>query len=228
MSKLRHYLFITTVILGSLLILPVMADESELPENWKTLADSLEEEKKYDEAIEIYDNAIRAFPDDDSPSRQKGMFLARIDQYTDALNAFETARKIKADNPLTWQNIGAIYAQLGRYDDAIEAFNKVLTLDAGWMSPYRDIGIVLDKQKKFEEAIEMFDKVIAQNPNNYDVYALKGNTLVHLGEDEKALQIYKEGLSKLQETGYREQNEYADDSWGDNEIGLVAGGGWTL
>ena len=228
MGQLRFNLIITAVILASFMVLPVIGGKSDLPDNWQNLADSLGKEKKYNETIDMYDQAVRAFPDNDVPSRQKGMFLARIGQYTDALEAFENTRKINADNPLTWQNIGAVNVQLGRYDDAIESFNKVLSMDAKWMDPYRDIGIVLDKQKKHKEAIEMFDKALSEDPNDYETYALKANTYVHLGEDEKALETYKEGLSVLQKTGYREKNEYVDDSWGDNEVSIIAGGGGAL
>jgi tetratricopeptide (TPR) repeat protein len=82
--------------------------------------------------------------------------------------------------------------------------------------------------KRHEEALEMLNKAISENPDDYDLYALKGNVLVHLGEDEQALQAYKDGLSVLQKIRYRSENEYVDDSWGDGQIDLIAGGGFTL
>lgn len=218
MNRWIRWSLVSVLFISFLMVNVVCAESTKDFGEWQITYQRQENAGNYDEAFATIEEAIKDFPETHVPTLAKAQLHYKLHQYDEAIAALDEALKIKPKDFLTLQNKGATYCELRKYDDAIRSFNDALAIDPDHYWVYNDIGIVLDKQEKYEEALEMFDTSLDKSPNA-QTWSLKGNTLIHLGEYEKALDAYKEGVALL------EENPYNAEYWGDTEIGLVSGMG---
>jgi len=80
-------------------------------------------DKKYGEAVEVYDQAINLNPQDVLSHLGKGDALREMKKYEEAIRTYNKANEIKQDGN-AYAGIGFALMELGRYEEAINAFHK--------------------------------------------------------------------------------------------------------
>jgi tetratricopeptide (TPR) repeat protein len=84
---------------------------------------------KYEEAVGVWQDYMKAHPNDvDGPSNL-GSCLAKLNRYSEAAAAYEAAVKIKGDRPYLQASLGSAYLRAGEREKAGAAFSKVGALD---------------------------------------------------------------------------------------------------
>ena len=89
-------------------------------------------QKRYDEAIVIYDQILQMDPNYFDAWIGKGMALANQGNIYSSLQCFNKATEVKPEDPAGWNNKGVVLREMGRYQDALTCFNKALTLDMSY------------------------------------------------------------------------------------------------
>lgn len=93
-------------------------------EPWIFKGNALCGQKKYDDAIKAYDEAIRLDPNLTTAWHNKGYTLFFQDKYEEAIKAFDEAIRLSPNFVDAWINKGAALNALGRTAEANEAFTK--------------------------------------------------------------------------------------------------------
>ncbi len=96
----------------------------------KALGFSLMANLKYEEALAVWQEHIKAHPSDLDGPDNLGSCLVRLKRYSEAAAAYEAAVKIKGDRPYLLERLGSAYLAAGERDKAGEAFAKIGALDA--------------------------------------------------------------------------------------------------
>lgn len=97
--------------------------------NLKATAMSLGQ-KKYSEAIVLFDLILDSHPSYVDAWIGKGMALGNEGDLTDALQCFGKATEVSPENPSAWNNKGAILMEQEKYQLALDCFNRALLFDA--------------------------------------------------------------------------------------------------
>ncbi len=101
----------------------------DLAQAWLGKGFILQEQGKYEEAVNALDYAINADPKNEMAWKIKGVLLWReLKRYNDAIDAFDRALQINPKDPLTWQNKGNALKALGNQADADAAYAKAKEL----------------------------------------------------------------------------------------------------
>ncbi len=85
---------------------------------------------KYEEAIVVWQEHIKAHPNDGDGPDNMGSCLIQLKRYSEAAAAIEAAVKVKGDRPPVLERLGYAYLEAGERDKAGEAFAKIGGLDA--------------------------------------------------------------------------------------------------
>ena len=93
----------------------------------KALGFSLMANLKYEEAIAVWQEHIKAHPNDNDGL---DTCLVHLKRYLEAAAVYEAALKIKSDRPYLLERLSSAYLEGGRRDKAVEAFTKIGALDA--------------------------------------------------------------------------------------------------
>ncbi|KPJ59067.1 MAG: hypothetical protein AMJ42_02280 [Deltaproteobacteria bacterium DG_8] len=157
--------------------------------------DALRKKKKYEEALEVLDKAIRIGSSDKKIADilvKIGDNLRKQEKYEEALKAFENTIEIDPKTAHLWNKKGYVLLKLGRYKEAFEAFDKAIEIDPKNIFSLFRKGETLVKLRRYEEALENFDKAIALYPGDPFFKGNRGFVLLKLRRYKEALKIFEE------------------------------------
>ena len=224
----RIILLVGAAVLLLLFCVPVIADNpSEVAMALSKKADDLIAQDRYQEAIDLYNEAIALDPYSSAIWNRLGMAEMGVGRYPDAAQAFQKSLDLDPYYSLAWRNKGdALHAQ-EEYQAAIDAYDRALAINSNDLDALLQKGINLQVLGQSTQAMEIYREVIRlaekemrRNPNQakYDatLWTNLGEALTRLGRYEEALQAYetavqinpkyekaRSGMELVNETLYR-------------------------
>ncbi len=175
-------------VLIILLALMTSAQCQQTAEDWYNKGVALDELKKYSEASQAYDNALKecdkTIAKDHSNANAwyiKGNVLHSLSDNDGAIKAYDEAIKLNSTYIDAWNNKGIVLGWRGKYDEAVKCHDEAIRLDRNNTDSWYNKGYALYSQSKHDEAIMAFDEAIRLDPNNiqaktFRVHALNGQT----------------------------------------------------
>ena len=133
-----------------------------------SLADSLQKQGKFDEAIEAYRKVLANDPNNSNAHNNLGSLLVRKGLMQDALKEFQLSLAIKPDQATVHTNIGYILGETHHLPEAVEEYNKALQLNPADAHAHNDLGVALLQIGEYEKAAEQFNDSIRINPSYSD------------------------------------------------------------
>ena len=127
-------------------------------------------EKKFYEAIEQWQQAIKINPNYIEAFNGCGNAYKNLNKLNDAVKNFKKAIHIEPKYLEAYFNLANVYIKLEKFDEAIAISNKTIELDNTISHAFNGKGLGLMKLKKFDEAISNFKKSITLNPNDANVF----------------------------------------------------------
>jgi len=149
-------------------------------------ADRLVKEGRYEEAIGLYDRAIRMGSKPATAWTSKGVAFKRLGHLDDAMRCHNAALKLNPKNEIAWCNKGDILFRAGKLDKAIECFDKAVELRPRYAIAWNNKGAALAKMGRYEEARRCEDRAVQLRPKYVAAWLNRGEVLARLGEREEA------------------------------------------
>jgi len=144
---------------------------------------------KFQEAIQMYDQALGINPSNVHALYNKGNSLYNLERYPEALNLFERALEIDPFDTDALNNKGNVLEKLGKYKAAFKIYDKAFEINPS------DVSALINK----ESAMEQYSKKLINIGGNYlkkKYYNKKINQLY-----DKALKIEPNNISALIKKG---------------------------
>ena len=104
----------------------------------------LRKEKKYEEALDAYQAALKADKRRPEAWNMKASTLGLLGQTDEAIECFEIAQSLD-NNPASIHNAGLIYLEIGAYEKAAMAFSQAIELEGD--VPTRYIALAKAEEK---------------------------------------------------------------------------------
>ncbi|MGC2170074.1 MAG: tetratricopeptide repeat protein [Candidatus Sulfotelmatobacter sp.] len=161
---------------------------------WNNKAISLEELKRYDEAIQCWEKALEIDPRCAAFWKGKGTGLGNVRRFEEALACYSKALEIDPRDAKTWGIKSAILNDLGRYEQASACGSKALEIDPKFPEPWYFKGTALNHLRRPEDAIACFSKALEIDPQFAASWLGKGDALSALGRPEDALACFSKAL----------------------------------
>ncbi|MAI78110.1 MAG: hypothetical protein CL917_04150 [Deltaproteobacteria bacterium] len=173
-----------------------MADQSleSTVHRMLTLAISLHQEERLDEAEDIYRRVLDIAPRHSGALHFFGVIQhQRGDSETAAL-LIRQAVKFDPDYHDARVNLGNVLKEQGLFGEAENEYLKVVEAHPNNATARNNLGVVLKAQKKFEAAATEFEQATILAPENRDAFQNLGNALKACGRQEEALTAYRRAL----------------------------------
>jgi tetratricopeptide (TPR) repeat protein len=152
--------------------------------SWMDKGNEFLSQKKYNEAILCYDEAIRSDPKNPSIWNNRGNSFFALGRYDEAIRCYAESNRIEPNYAEAWNNKGSAFAKLGRDNEAVICFNAAIKVDPK-NRVYRN-----NKRKAFISA----EKIGAINEKTW---LEKGKAFLHQGKYDETIWCCEEALYKF-------------------------------
>lgn len=128
------------------------------------------EQKKYDEAIKNFDEAIKLNPNYDLAYTNRGYIKAEQKKHDEAILDYNEAIRLDPNCAITHNNRGLSYYMLNLLKKSNNDFNKAIELDPNCALAYMNRGILKANYEKYNDALIDHDKAIQLDLNCFTFY----------------------------------------------------------
>ncbi len=184
---------------------------SEALVEYSKLAKELRKEKKYKEAIQMYESVLRLNKDDmDSREilaelyekegkvdealeklNEAAEHKIRREELKDAYKVLERAKKLKTDYPRTLTNIIEIYKKENKKKEAFKIINEILKKDPKNLKALYILGNLFLEEKNNEQAKEVFLRIVSESPKDINARVKLGKLFIEETNLDKAFEYYE-------------------------------------
>lgn len=174
-----------------------LAVEPAQPHVMNNLARLLYEANRFDEAIELLEDALRQKPDYGDAALRLGHCYQSKGSYADAEGAYRRALEIEPGSLMVQQSLGGVLNDMQRSVEAEQLLRRALeqSRDVRQTAALRqNLAVSLKQQGRFEEALDLFDRAKATVPEIPVVDYNRGGTLQELGRLDEAVEAYRKAI----------------------------------
>lgn len=163
--------------------------------NLITNALNLEDDKKYDEAKSLLDQALALEPQNFIALNSKGWVLLQQGKYDEANQYLDQSLAIEPNFVLALDNKAYVLISQNKYNDANAYVDRSLALNPNNEYALDEKGYILSQSGHEQDAITYFEKASQINPQHYGIYINEGNTYYQLGQWDNAITEYDKYLT---------------------------------
>ncbi|MDH3488919.1 MAG: tetratricopeptide repeat protein [Nitrosopumilus sp.] len=161
-------------------------------EHWKSKAAELKKERRFEEAVEIFDKLKEITKSEKSEDYwyKKAQYLYEIGEYDQAKDALFKELESNPKNYNSFFLLGQILFELSMYDKSLECLNKASEVHNSQILKNIHKVEQMKNVHKFEEAIVYSDKVKQEHPLGEKYWHLRGMVLFKLKKFENAISCF--------------------------------------
>lgn len=152
-------------------------------------------QKRLDEAIAVYNRALKA--NNANPLGWQGYGLSQrlrgLNQ--DALSSFEHALQLDPGLVTSWNGKGTVLGKLRRHQEALDAFEHALQLEPQNAAAWNGKGLALHALGRSNQALDAFEKALRYDPQLVQAWYNKGLLLHDTGHFREAEKAFQEAIN---------------------------------
>ena len=170
----------------------------------RALGDLYSETGKNSSAVSAYLNAIKADESDIKSRLKLASVYQKINQNDRAIIVLQRAAVIEPSNAQVWNALGKSKSDAKEYKSAVESYGKAISLDSDPEFHYR-LAVAQIELKQYKSAIASATKAVGDRKWMVPANVILGDSYRELGDKEKAVAHYQNGVSD------RRYKKYCED-----------------
>ncbi len=181
------------LVLAGLLSLQGCAPVDDSPEILVERARLFLDRGKADDAIEMLDRVIVAWPESADAFFDRASAHQRVGELEAALDDFNRALQLDPEGSRVLNDRGVLLARLGRFEEAIADFRRLLQLVPGDANGWMNLGLTQHKQDKLDEALAAYRRSTELQREAESMF-LEASVLYELGKYEESASLLTDVL----------------------------------
>ena len=166
-------------------------------EDWSQLGVVLAKQKKYDDAVHAFRQALQLNPRDAWVLQNLAQSLNDLGRHDEAIREYRHALAINPRFGLAWLGLGQIFEDMGQKSEAEDCYQKALTNRINRVQELEILARFCESRGWREAAATNYEATIKLNPWDALLYLEAGQNLTAMGRHTEAEQYYSRaaGLS---------------------------------
>ena len=156
-----------------------------------TLANLYFQQDGLDEALALYDEAIKQFPNFRRAYKNAGLIHVRNGDFEKALPYLTKTIELGGHTSIAYGLLGFAYASSGNHLCAESAYRQAILLDPETVDWQLGLARSFFKQQKYGDAVSLCNTLIRKAPDNADFWLLQANAYLGLKQPMKAAENYE-------------------------------------
>ncbi|HEY0265572.1 MAG TPA: tetratricopeptide repeat protein, partial [Rhizomicrobium sp.] len=172
-----------------------LASLSPAPEVLVNLGNVLARQRRLDEALCFYDQALAMRPEFLEGWFNRGNLMLEMKRPDAALDSYDRVLALRRDLASVWNNRGTALRGLQRLEQALASFEQAAALDPRHLNAMTNQAIVLRDLKRLPEALVIVERVLVAKSDFAEALYVRANLLRDLGRTAEALADYERTLA---------------------------------
>ena len=152
------------------------------------------QQKKPEDAIASYDQAIRLKPDFAEAYNNRGIARVVLGDPEAAIADYGQAIRLRPDLAEAYFNRGNTQGVLDRHEAAIADYDQAIHLKPDYAKAYNNRGLAQSELERHEAAIADYDQAVRLEPNDAEAYNNRGVARDALSRHEAAIADYDQAI----------------------------------
>lgn len=165
------------------------------PDAWNNLGLTLARLRRWDQAADAFQNALRQVPDAPSLLANLGQVQIARREWDAALESFARWLELEPSNARAHDRLAFVWHEKGVLDKAEPAYRRALEIDETLRTAHVGLGATLAAKGKLTEAQQHYAVALAQQPQDARVVSNVGHLQVLTGDISAALDSYRQALA---------------------------------
>jgi tetratricopeptide (TPR) repeat protein len=144
---------------------------------------------KYEAALDFYQHATEAYPDDPDAWDGLGSCYVGMHQPEDAIAAFHHSIAADPENAAGHFLLAMFYKTQKQYQQAIPPLQEVIRIDAKNVQARLELADVFGRLNRAEAQMQSFKAILAFKPDHVPTLHMMGKTVRELGRYDEALDL---------------------------------------
>lgn len=154
------------------------------------LGEALALSERYEEAMEVAEQACSLAPSQEGPRSLKGKLFWIDGRFEEAAVEYRAALEAEPGSASSMKGLGLVLIQAGRYSEAAEVLQEALPLLPGDIQILNNLGVALASTGRLGEARDVYQKAVGLAPSDALVRNNYADVLLRLGQvDEASVQV---------------------------------------
>jgi len=162
---------------------------------YNNLGHALASQKRYEEAVPQYQQAIKINPYYTKTHNNLGQVLYELKRYDEAIEHYQQAINIEANYAKTYSDLGNAARRKGKLKESIAYYNEAARFKGDYAEAHFKLGVARVQQGKFEEALVQFGRAINIDPDFAKAHNNLGSTLARQGRFEEAMVHFERAIN---------------------------------
>ncbi|MHA1950105.1 MAG: tetratricopeptide repeat-containing glycosyltransferase family protein [Candidatus Thorarchaeota archaeon] len=176
--------------------------DTEEPRGLQLLGLIKYQQKKYEEAIELFEKAISVDPKNAENHNNLGLCQSALGDYSTAMQSMHRSVKLKPESHLYYSNIAHQFRSMKKYDKALEWFRYALDKNMTAPDVLHNIGGCYFEMGKIEKTITYMNKAVEFDPENFGMKVDLAYVYQAAGMWEKAWDLYESRVNYFKQMAY--------------------------
>lgn len=151
-------------------------------------------QNRYDEALQVYEEARTLLPEDEDVYYNLGIVLTRLGRTEDAIKAYQRALELFPDYAEAHNNLGNLLLREGNLNDALVHFNTAIAILPDYAVAYNSLGIALRELGLIPQAADAFLKASLLDTNYWQAKFNLAGIYMSQSKWDDAIGAYREVL----------------------------------
>jgi tetratricopeptide (TPR) repeat protein len=149
--------------------------------------------EQWQDAVEVYQNALEIDPDNVWCCGNLGYAYLKLERWQESVLMYEKTVKVISNNCWHYHHLGDGLLQLERWEDAVNAYERAIALnpDSAWS--YHNLGWALSKLGRWQESVTAYRHAISLHPTDWFYHNL-GEALHKQGLLADAIKAYQHAI----------------------------------
>jgi tetratricopeptide (TPR) repeat protein len=159
-----------------------------------SLGGTLQQQGRYEEALNVLDKAVQLKPDDGELWRHLGDILVQLARFDRALLSFQQVLKLNPRHHDALYKSGALLNQIGRHAEAIAHLDLGHELSPNHVPTLQACARTLYNLNRFEESVSFGRRAYQLDPDDADTCNNLGSALRQLDRHQEALGWFEKAI----------------------------------
>jgi len=163
---------------GLMLLRESLAEDGDDLQILRNLSFALHGEDRLEEALSVYERAVKLYPDEFVMWNNWGNALYNLQRYAESIPKFVVAIEKNQDYEIAWNNIGNALEKMKLYKESLPFHVRAIEINEEFDYAHYAAAVALLMVGKYKEAMAELNRSLISNPIFPDAWDLKARSLI--------------------------------------------------